>query len=68
MPVAAVVATAELVQGYGDGYIQNLRDWNLIVDNLVKPTFDGALALPDLAGAVAELSTERALAATGSSP
>ena len=52
--VAAVVATAELVQGYGDGYIQSLRDWNLIIDNLVKPTFDGALSCPDLAGAIAE--------------
>ena len=52
--VAAVVATAELVQGYGDGYIQSLRDWNLIIDNLVKPTFDGVLSCPDLAGAIAE--------------
>ena len=52
--VAAVVATAEMVQGYGDGYTQNLRDWNLIIDNLVKPTFDGALSCPDLAGAIAE--------------
>jgi len=52
--VAAVVATAEMVQGYGDGYTQNLRDWNLIIDGLVKPTFDGALSCPDLAGAIAE--------------
>ena len=52
--VAAVVATAEMVQGFGDGYTQNLRDWNLIIDNLVKPTFDGALSCPDLAGAIAE--------------
>ena len=52
--VAAVVATAELVQGYGDGYIQNLRDWNVIIDNLIKPTFDDALSCPDLAGAIAE--------------
>jgi hypothetical protein len=52
--VAAVVATAEMVQGYGDGYTQSLRDWNLIVDHLVKPTFDGALSCPDLAGAITE--------------
>ena len=52
--VAAVVATAEMVQGYGDGYTQNLRDWSLIIDSLVKPTFDGALSCPDLAGAIAE--------------
>ncbi|MBN9007642.1 MAG: hypothetical protein J0H40_19785 [Rhizobiales bacterium] len=52
--VAAVVATAEMVQGYGDGYTQNLRDWNSIIDGLVKPTFDGVLSCPDLAGAIAE--------------
>jgi hypothetical protein len=52
--VAAVVATAEMVQGYGDGYTQNLRDWNSIIDGLVKPTFDGVLSCSDLAGAIAE--------------
>lgn len=52
--VAAVVATAEIVQGYGDDYAQNLRDWNLIIDHLVKPTFDGALLCPDLGGSIAE--------------
>jgi hypothetical protein len=52
--VAAVVATAEIVQGYGDRYTQSLKDWNLIIDHLVKPTFDGALSCPDLAAAIAE--------------
>jgi hypothetical protein len=52
--VAAGVATAEMVQGYGDGYTQNLRDWNLIIDGLAKPTFDGTLSCPDLASAIAE--------------
>jgi hypothetical protein len=52
--VAAVVATAEMVRGYGDGYAQNLRDWNLIIDHLVKPTFDGAMFCPDLGVAIAE--------------
>ena len=51
---AAVVATAEMVQGYGDDYTQSLRRWNLIIDHLVKPTFDGALSCPDLAGAITE--------------
>ena len=51
---AAVTAMAGMVQGYGDGYTQNLRDWNLIVDELVKPTFDGTLRCDDLAGAIAE--------------
>lgn len=52
--VAAVVATAEIVRGYGDGYVQSLKDWNLIVDDLIKPTLEGAFSCPDLAGAVAE--------------
>lgn len=61
--VAAVVATAEMVQGHGQRYAQSLRDWNLIIDHLVKPTFDGALSCPDLAGAVTE-----ACAAVNSGP
>lgn len=52
--VAAVVATAEMVQGYGDDYAQNLRNWNLIIDHLVKPTFDGAMYCSDLGASIAE--------------
>lgn len=52
--VAAVVATAEMVQGYGDDYAQNLRNWNLIIDHLVKPTFDGAMDCSDLGVSIAE--------------
>ena len=43
-----------MIQGYGNVYRQGMADWNAIIDGLVKPTFDGVLALPDLAGAVAE--------------
>jgi hypothetical protein len=55
-PAAAsqIVQTATMIQGYGDVYRQGLADWNAIIDGLAKPTFDGVLALPDLAGAVAE--------------
>jgi hypothetical protein len=49
-----IVQTATMVQGYGDAYRQGLADWHAIIDGLAKPTFDGALPLPDLAGAVAE--------------
>ena len=49
-----IVQTATMVQGYGDAYHQALADWHAIIDGLAKPTFDGALVLPDLAGAVAE--------------
>jgi hypothetical protein len=51
---AAVVQTATMIQGYGDPYRQGIADWNAIIDGLAKPTFDGVLALPDLAGAIAE--------------
>lgn len=55
-PAAAseIVQTAAMIHGYGDVYRQGMADWNAIIDGLAKPTFDGVLALPDLAGAVAE--------------
>jgi hypothetical protein len=49
-----IVQTATMIHGYGDVYRRGLADWHLIVDRLAKPTFDGALALPDLAGAIKE--------------
>ena len=50
----AIVQTATMIEGYGDSYRQGLADWNAIIDGLVKPTFDGVLALPDLGSAVTE--------------
>jgi len=50
----AIVETATMVQGYGDPYRHGLADWHAIIDGLAKPTFDGALLLGDLAGAVKE--------------
>ena len=50
----AIVQTATMIEGYGDVYRQGMTDWNAIIDGLVKPTFDGVLASPDLAGAVTE--------------
>jgi hypothetical protein len=52
--IEAVVATASMVQGYGDAYRQGLADWHAIIDDLAKPTFDGVLPLTDLAGAIEE--------------
>ena len=49
---AEVVQTATMIHDYGDVYRQGVADWHLIIDGLAKPTFDGALALPDLAGAI----------------
>jgi hypothetical protein len=51
---AVIVQTASMIQGYGDAYRQGIADWHAIIDGLAKPTFDGTLALPDLAGAIAE--------------
>jgi hypothetical protein len=51
---ATLVETATMVQGYGDAYRYGLADWHAIIDGLAKPTFDGVLVLPDLAGAIAE--------------
>jgi hypothetical protein len=51
---AEIVQTATMIHDYGDVYRQGLADWHLIIDGLAKPTFDGALALPDLAGAIKE--------------
>jgi hypothetical protein len=50
----AVVQTADMIQGYGSAYRHGLADWHAIIDGLVKPTFDGALPLADLAGAITE--------------
>ena len=51
---SAMVQTATMIAGYGDVYRQGLADWHAIIDGLAKPTFDGALPLADLAGAVSE--------------
>uniref|UniRef100_Q07JY9 DUF6537 domain-containing protein n=1 Tax=Rhodopseudomonas palustris (strain BisA53) TaxID=316055 RepID=Q07JY9_RHOP5 len=58
--VAAVVRTAELLRGCGLAYRNKLIAWNLIIDGLAKPVFDGALVLPDLSCAI-----NRARAAVG---
>ena len=51
---AEIVQTATMIRSYGEVYRQGMADWNAIIDGLVKPTFDGALALSGLGGAVAE--------------
>ena len=50
----AILQSAAMIHGYGDVYRQGIADWNAIIDGLAKPTFDGALILPDLGDAVAE--------------
>lgn len=50
----AVIDSADMIAGHGDPYRHGLADWHAIIDGLAKPTFDGALPLADLAGAMAE--------------
>jgi hypothetical protein len=50
--VGAIVDTATMIKGHGDVYRQGLADWHAIIDDLVKPAFDGVLPLDDLAAAV----------------
>jgi hypothetical protein len=50
----AVIDTATMINGQGDAYRQGVSDWHAIIDGLAKPTFDGVLPLPDLAGAIGE--------------
>ncbi|BAM92649.1 conserved hypothetical protein [Bradyrhizobium oligotrophicum S58] len=50
----AIIATATMIHGQGDGYCQGLADWHAIINGLAKPTFDGVLPIPDLAAAIAE--------------
>jgi Family of unknown function (DUF6537) len=51
---SAIIETATMIKGHGEAYRQGLADWHAIIDGLAKPTFDGVLALSDLAGAIAE--------------
>jgi hypothetical protein len=51
---SAIIETATMIRGHGEAYRQGLADWHAIIDGLAKPTFDGVLALSDLAGAIAE--------------
>lgn len=51
---AEIIESATMIHDYGDVDRRGLADWHLIIDGLAKPAFDGALALPDLAGAIRE--------------
>jgi hypothetical protein len=56
--VAAIIDSANMITGHGDPYRHGLADWHAVIDGLAKPTFDGALPLRDLAGAMAEARAE----------
>lgn len=50
---SAIIDSATMVKGSGETYRRGLADWHLIIDGLAKPTFDGTLAIADLATAIA---------------
>jgi uncharacterized protein DUF6537 len=60
-----VVRSISIVSGYGASYRLALANWNLIVNNLAKPVFDGELALPNLSEALARARSAAMADATG---
>ncbi|MGE3721441.1 MAG: DUF6537 domain-containing protein [Afipia sp.] len=50
----AIIRTASLIKGHGDGYQSGLAEWNVIIDRLVKPACDGDLPLSGLGDAINE--------------
>lgn len=51
----AIVGTAAMIQGSGDGYRRGLADWHALIDGVVKPALDGVLPVVDLSAAVTEI-------------
>ncbi|MDQ8727937.1 DUF6537 domain-containing protein [Bradyrhizobium sp. LHD-71] len=62
---AEIVRSIALVSGYGASYRLALANWNLIVNSLAKPVFDGDLALPRLDEALARVRSAATVDATG---
>jgi hypothetical protein len=50
---AEVVRSVRIIRGFGANHRLSLENWNLIINSLAKPAFDGALVLPNLAAALA---------------
>ena len=50
--VMGMVQTADIISGSGADYHRGIANWNVIVDCLVKPVCDGAIAPIDLAAAL----------------
>jgi hypothetical protein len=60
-----VVRSIRVIGGYGTNYRLALANWNLIINSLAKPVFDGELALPNLAEALARARDAATADATG---
>jgi hypothetical protein len=48
-----VVRSILMVRGYGANHRLSLENWNLVINGLAKPVFDGEMVLPQLASALA---------------
>jgi len=59
-PEAAIeiARTASIIGGSGEAYHRSVDRWHAIIDNLVKPVFDGVADVPNLRSAVARLRSE----------
>jgi hypothetical protein len=51
--VTEVVRSIRIVHGHGANHRLSLENWNLVINSLAKPAFDGQLVLPQLASALA---------------
>jgi hypothetical protein len=60
-----VVRSIHVVSGFGTNYRLALTNWNLIINGLAKPVFDGELALPNLAEALSRARAAATDDATG---
>lgn len=60
-----VVRSIRVVSGYGANYRLSLENWNLIINNLAKPVFDGDLVLPHLPTALSAARSAATADATG---
>jgi hypothetical protein len=63
--VTEVVRSIGLVSGYGANYRLSLENWNLIINRLAKPVFDGELALPQLPEALSRARSAAIADASG---
>jgi len=62
---AEVVRSIRVVSGYGATWRLSLENWNLIVNGLAKPVFDGELALPQLPEALSRARSAAIADASG---
>ena len=63
--VLEVVASAQIIHGYGRRYSQTIANWHLLIDSLAKPVFDGKQQIADLTAALAEARVAAASDPTG---